>query len=446
MPLPTVGKRLPILAATLASAMATTPACLAKPLDVAAEKAAISRRLDTEYPQLDALYKDLHRHPELSHQEVRTAAKLAAEMRRLGFEVTEGVGGTGIVAILRNGTGPTVLVRTDLDALPMEEKTGLPYASKARQTWQGKLGPVAHSCGHDVHMATWIGTAAMLAASRERWNGTLMFAGQPGEEAGDGAQKMLDDGLFKRFGKPDFGFALHVAPAPAGAVMYKSGAVLSNYDDIEIRFNGRGGHGAMPAATIDPILQAARFIVEVQSVVSLQKDPLSPGIISIGAIQGGSAGNIIPDTAIINGTMRSFTPETRAVLRVGIERTAKAVADMAGAPPPVIKFSNSSTAVVNDATLTKSTAEIFSAAFGPAAIELPTPSPASEDYSAFIEAGVPSVYFYIGGTDPAKFTEAQAKGESLPVNHSPLFAPLPEPTIRTGTEAMTLAILGALAR
>jgi len=446
MAFPTLGKRGPILAAAIAGIVASAPACLGKPLDAAAEKAAIAKRLDADYPRLEALYKDLHSHPELSHQEVRTAAKLAAEMRRLGFEVTEGVGGTGIVAILRNGSGPTVLVRTELDALPMEEKTGLSYASKARQTWEGKQTYVAHSCGHDVHMATWIGTAAVLAAGKDRWSGTLMFVGQPGEEVGNGARKMLDDGLFKRFGKPDFGFALHVAPAPAGAVMYKSGPVLSNYDDVHIRFNGRGGHGAMPAATIDPILQAARFIVDVQSVVSLQKDPLSPGIISIGAIQSGSAGNIIPDTATINGTMRSFTPETRAVLRVGIERTAKAVADMADAPPPVIKFSNSSTAVVNDPALTKSTAEIFSAAFGAAAIELPAPSPASEDYSAFIEAGVASVYFYIGGIDPAKFTEAQAKGEMLPVNHSPLFAPLPEPTIRTGTEAMTLAILGALTR
>lgn len=438
--LPVFRTTLPMLAAAIAGAGAPVP-CFAAPFDIAAQKAAIEQQLDLSYPRLEALYKDIHSHPELSFQEVRTAAKLTAEMRRLGFEVTEQVGRTGIVAMFRNGPGPVVMVRTDLDALPMEEMTGLSYASRARQMWEGKESFVAHSCGHDTHMAAWVGAATALVAMKDRWSGTLMFIGQPAEESGGGAQAMLDDGLFRRFGKPDYGFALHVAPAPAGTILYKSGEFLSNVDDLHIQFNGRGGHGAMPSATIDPIVQAARFIVDVQSVVSREKDPLSPGIISIGAIQGGSAGNIIPSQVIVRGTIRSFTPETRAILRAGAERTAKAVAAMAGAPAPDIKIVAGSSAVINDPSLTRATAELFKAAFGPKAIELSTPQPASEDYSAFIDAGVPSLYFSVGGIDPLLFNG----GKEVPVNHSPTFAPVPEPTIRTGTEAMTLAVLGLLA-
>jgi len=428
------------LAAVLAASLPHT----ALALDVAAAKAKIDASLAQSYPQLDAVYKDIHSHPELGFQEVATAAKLAKEMRALGFEVTEKVGKTGIVAIYKNGPGPTVLVRTELDALPMEEKSGLPYASKAVTNWNGAETAVAHSCGHDIHMAAWLGTAKALLAMKSDWKGTLMFIGQPSEETVTGASAMLADGLFTRFGKPDVGFALHVMSAPAGEVYYKPGVISSNSDSLEITFNGRGGHGSMPSATIDPVMMAARFVVDVQSVISREKDASQFGVVTIGAIQGGSAGNIIPDSVLLRGTVRSYSPEVRKTLLGGINRTAKAVADMAGAAAPDVKIINPSNAVVNDADLTERTAAVFRAAFGASAKVQPAPGSASEDYSEFIIAGVPSVFFSIGGYDLAKITELRAAGKPVPVNHSPFFAPIPEPSIRTGVQAMTLAVLNAM--
>jgi amidohydrolase len=429
--------------AALAAFSVTAGRALA--LDVRLTKVAVDAELDRDYPHLDALYKDIHSHPELSFQEARTAAKLTGEMRTLGFVVTEHIGKTGIVAIYHNGAGPIVLVRTELDALPMEEKTGLPYASTAKQSVGGKETFVDHSCGHDIHMAVWVGTAKALVAMKDKWHGTLMFIGQPSEELGGGAKAMLADGLFQRFGKPDYGFALHVGPGPYGDVMYKAGVVTSNSDDLEIRFNGRGGHGAMPNLTVDPVVEAGHFIVDVQSVVSREKDPAAFGVVSIGEIQGGSARNIIPDNVVLLGTIRSHTPEVRTALRVGIERTAKAVADMAGAPPAQVTLTESTKAVVNDQTLTDRTAVVFKAAFGDKAIQRSDPGSASEDYSEFILAGVPSLYFSLGGLDPAKVADAKAKGIQLPGNHSSAFAPVPEPSIRTGVEAMTLAVMNVLA-
>lgn len=429
--------------AALAAFSVTAGRALA--LDVSLTKVAVDAELDRDYPHLDALYKDIHRHPELSFQEARTAAKLAGEMRTLGFVVTEHIGKTGIVAIYHNGAGPIVLVRTELDALPMEEKTGLPYASTSKQSFGGKETFVDHSCGHDIHMAVWVGTAKALVAMKDKWHGTLMFIGQPSEELGGGAKAMLADGLFQRFGKPDYGFALHVGPGPYGDVMYKAGVVTSNSDDLEVRFNGRGGHGAMPNLTVDPVVEAGHFIVDVQSVVSREKDPAAFGVVSIGEIQGGSARNIIPDNVVLLGTVRSHTPEVRTALRVGIERTAKAVADMAGAPQAQVTLTESTKAVVNDQTLTDRTAVVFKAAFGDKAIQRSDPGSASEDYSEFILAGVPSLYFSIGGLDPAKVADAKAKGIQLPGNHSSAFAPIPEPSIRTGVEAMTLAVMNVLA-
>jgi hippurate hydrolase len=258
-------------------------------LDAPAAKAAADKDLDAEYPHLDALYRDIHSHPELGFQENRTAATLAKEMRALGFQVTEGVGKTGIVAIYHNGPGPTVLVRTELDALPLQEKTGLPYASTAKQTYLGKETFVAHACGHDIHMATWVGTAHALLAMKDKWSGTLMFIGQPSEEGVSGASAMLADGLFTRFPKPDYGFALHVHPGPYGSVSYKPGVISSNSDELDITFHGRGGHGSMPSLTIDPVMETARFIVDVQAVISREKDPAQFGVISIGSIQAGQA-------------------------------------------------------------------------------------------------------------------------------------------------------------
>ena len=266
-------------------------------LDVPALKSAIETAVESNYEHLDALYKDIHAHPELAFHEVKTAAKLAAEMRALGFEVTEQVGKTGLVAIYKNGSGPTIMVRTELDALPMEEKTGLPYASRDKQNWYGRESFVAHSCGHDIHMASWVGTAKTLVGMKDKWQGTLMFIAQPAEEEVTGAKAMLDDGLFTRFPKPDAGFALHDGEGAYGSIFYRVGVGSSNVDGLFIRFKGRGGHGARPQTTIDPVMMAARFVVDVQSVISREKDPTEFGVVSIGAIHAGTAGNIIPDEA-----------------------------------------------------------------------------------------------------------------------------------------------------
>jgi len=413
--------------------------------DIAAEKAAVDAILVSSYPHLDGLYKDIHAHPELGFHETRTAALLAGEMRALGFDVTERVGKTGVVAVYRNGAGPTVLVRTELDALPMEEKTGLAYASHVETLWNGKSTFVDHSCGHDIHMAAWVGTAQALVQLKARWRGTLVFVGQPAEEEISGAKAMLADGLFTRFPRPDFGFALHTMPAAYGLVAYRPGVLSSNADDITITFKGRGGHGASPERAIDPVMIAARFIVDVQGVVSREKDPQSPGVVTIGAIAGGSVGNIIPDEVLLRGTIRDYDETTRAKLIDGVIRTAKAEAIMAGAPEPQIAIGVEKTdAVINDAALTERTGRVFQAAFGEAAVLSPRPITASEDYSAFIQAGMPALDFQIGVYDPKRAAAAAAGGAPLPSNHSPFFAPVPEPTIKTGVEAMTLAVINVM--
>ncbi len=298
----------------------------AQALDVAAVQPKIEAGVAADYPRLEALYKDIHAHPELGFQETRTAAKLAAEMKALGFTVTTGVGKTGVVAIYKNGPGPTILVRTELDALPMEEKTGLPYASVAKQAWNGRETFVDHSCGHDVHMAIWVGTAKALLAQKAQWRGTLMFIGQPAEEMVAGAKAMLDDGLFTRFGKPDYAIALHVGAGPAGLIQYMPGASTSTADTLEVVFAGRGAHGSMPNLSIDPVVEAARFVTDVQTVISREKDPWAFGVITVGGIQAGSAGNIIPDSALLRGTIRTYDEGVRQKLFAGIRRTADAVA------------------------------------------------------------------------------------------------------------------------
>jgi len=431
-----------LLSATAAALLATA----AQAGDVRAQKAQIDAGLDKAYGHLDALYKDIHEHPELGFQETRTAAKLAAEMRALGFEVTEHVGGTGIVAIYKNGPGPMVMVRTELDALPLEEKTGLPYASHATQMWNGKPTPVDHACGHDIHMAAWMGAAQQLVAMKGQWHGTLMFIGQPAEEVVGGARAMLKDGLFTRFGKPDVGFAQHVSNGPVGQISYRAGVNSSAADGFEIDFKGRGAHGSRPQVSIDPVLEASRFVVDVQSVVAREKDPAAFGVLTVGSIQSGSAGNIIPDSALVRGTIRSYDDETRVKLKSGLARTAKAVADMAGAPAPTVTFDAGASAVVNDAGVTARTAPVFKAAFGERAVVAPGPGSASEDYSEFIIAGVPSLFWGLGGYDPKVIADYAARHEPLPSNHSPQFAPAPEPAIRTGVEAMTLAVLGVLGK
>jgi metal-dependent amidase/aminoacylase/carboxypeptidase family protein len=441
-----------VLAASLAHAAGAA--------DVAGTRAVIDRGLDAQYSHIEALYKDIHSHPELGFQETRTAARLAAEMRALGYEVTEGVGKTGIVALYRNGPGPIVMVRTELDALPLPEKTGLPYASTATQILRNVETPVAHACGHDIHMSVWAAVAKTLMDMKDQWSGTVMFVGQPAEEGGGGARAMLADGLFSRFPKPDMGFALHVGPGPYGFVSYRPGVINSTSDSLSVLFTGKGGHGSRPHVTIDPVMMAGHgsrphvtidpvmmaghFIVDVQSVISREKDAAKFGVVTIGSVQAGNAGNVIPDTALLRGTIRSYDDDTRAKMIEGVQRTAKAVALMAGAPPPDVKVTAGAKAVINDADLAARGGAVLKAAFGDKAVLLPAPGSASEDYSEFIIAGVPSFYFGIGGLDPKAVAQAVATNTPLPGNHSPEFAPVPEPTIRTGTQAMSLVLLDVL--
>ena len=426
------------------AACAAAPATFAQPAGPAAR---IAPLVDGMYPQLETIYKDIHANPELGFQETRTAAKLAAELRALGFEVTEGVGRTGVVALYRNGTGPTVMVRTELDALPMEEKTGLPYASKAKAQWNGRETFVAHSCGHDIHMASWVGTARTLLALKDQWQGTLMFIAQPSEETVSGAKAMVEDGLFKRFPRPDYAFALHTSPSPFGFVGYRAGPVTSASDSLEITFKGRGGHGSAPHATIDPITIGARFVTDVQTVVSREKDPAEFGVVTVGAFQAGTAGNIIPDAAKLSGTIRSYKPEVRTKLLDGIRRTALASAAMAGAPEPEVRLgADSSTAAVNNnEAVVQRTVASLKAQFGDPKVVQVQPITASEDFSVFTDAGIPSMFFFVGVSDPKDVAESMKKGgKPLAFNHSPYFAPVPEPSIKIGVQAMTTAVLTAL--
>nr|WP_228122068.1 amidohydrolase [Variovorax paradoxus] len=407
----------------------------------------IGALVDGMYPALETIYRDIHANPELAFKETRTAARLATEMRSIGFTVTEKVGGTGVVAIYKNGPGPTVLVRTELDALPMEEKTGLPYASKVKADWNGRETFVAHSCGHDIHMASWIGTARTLVALKDQWKGTLMFIGQPAEEAGGGAKAMLADGLFTRFPKPDFAFALHSDPMPHGVLGYRAGATTSSADSLDITFKGRGGHGSAPHKSIDPIVMAAHFVTDVQSVVSREKDPAEFGVVTVGAIQSGSAGNIIPDSAELRGTIRSYKPEVREKMLDGIRRTAKAAAAMAGAPEPVVAFGDSGSAIVNDEAVVQRTAAALKAQLVTAKVVEVPPITASEDFSEYVKAGVPSMFFFVGVNDPRAVAESlKPGGKPVPFNHSPFFAPVPEPSIKMGVQAMTTAVLSAMTK
>lgn len=409
------------------------------------EPNAIQNYINQIYPQVEALYHDLHANPELGFEEVNTAAKLAEQMRALGFEVTENVGKTGVVALYKNGKGPTIMVRTELDALPMEEKTDLAYASKAKAQYDGIETFVAHSCGHDLHMAAWVGTAQTLLKLKDQWQGTLMFIAQPAEEIGTGAQAMIDDGLFTRFAKPDFAFALHTDPMAYGTVGYRAGPISSAANDLDITFFGRGGHGSAPHKAIDPIIVAANFISNVQNVVSRQKAPSEFGVVTIGSIQGGSAGNIIPDSVRLQGTIRSYDPEVREQLVTGIRRTALSTAEMAAAPTPKISLEGSASAIINDAKVVEQAVQAMKAQLGEANVVEVPPITASEDFSVFVDAGIPSMFFLVGVTDPKLITAANApNGKPVPFNHSPFFAPVPEPSIKTGVQAMTAAVLSAL--
>lgn len=411
-------------------------------------KEAIAKKLDGEIGSLVETYKHLHSHPELSLQEEKTSALLAKELSKLGFDVTPKVGGHGIVGILRNGTGPTVLVRADMDALPVTEKTDLPYASKVRvRDKNGRDVGVMHACGHDIHMTSWLGAARVLTQLKDRWKGTLIFIGQPAEEIGAGARMMLEDGLFKRFPRPDMCFGLHCDPrSPYGYVGYSEGMLLANVDSIDITVKGKGGHGSAPHMTIDPIVLAARMVLDFQTLVSRENNPQEAAVVTVGSFHGGTQYNIIPSEVHLQLTVRTFKDDVRAHMLEGIDRMAKAAAASARAPEPVIKVEdkNFTPALINDAALAKKTAKAFGSVLGQDRVVLMPPILGGEDFGRFGRAGVPSFFWFIGTQHPATVAEAKKAGTQLPGLHSDFFAPVPEQSIRVGATTLSLAVLNAM--
>lgn len=423
--------------------------------------------IEQELPSLVATYKELHAAPELSHYEAKTSAFIASQLRAMGYAVTDHVGkyppassepgaehpawtGYGVVAIMKNGEGPTVLVRTELDALPVEEKTGLPYASTVKtKNDAGVEVSVMHACGHDIHMTTLLGTAKMLAALKAQWRGTLMLIGQPAEEAISGARSMIADDLYTRFPKPNYCVALHdSADLEAGKVGYTPGYALASSTAVEVIIRGLGGHGSRPEATKDPIVAAAQFVLALQTIVSRENSPFDPAVVTVGSIHGGTRGNIIPDEVHLQLTIRSYKEDVRQKILASIERMARSVALSEGIPEnraPIVKTSEVeyTSSTYNDPQLTERLARVFEKTLGAENVVKTQPIMASEDFGTFGLEGnqIPICMFSLGAVDPAKFAESKQTGKPLPSLHSSLFAPVPEPTIRTGVKAMTSAVL-----
>ena len=402
------------------------------------------------YPSLDSLYIDLHKNPELSLHEEKTAAKMAARLRAAGFEVTERVGGYGVVGLLRNGSGPVVLVRTDMDALPIKEQTGLAYASSATtKTETGETLPVMHGCGHDIHMASWVGAATLLARARDRWHGTLVFVGQPAEEIFLGAEAMIRDGLFIRFPKPDFALGLHVSHLqPAGQIGVISGPASAASNAVDITFYGKGGHGAAPHRTVDPLVIAARTVVTLQTIVAREVNPFDPAIVTVGTFHAGGKRNIIGDEARLELTVRSYKPEVQKQLLAAIERIARAEAAAANAPkePRVVVLpGEASEVVVNDPALAARLLAALRRQLGESNVVRAEPFTSSEDFGVYGRiAGVPSVQLRVGTVEPGEFSKAKAEGRTVPGAHNSGFAPDRERTIRGGVAALTLSVLDLL--
>ncbi|HKI00229.1 MAG TPA: amidohydrolase [Candidatus Sulfotelmatobacter sp.] len=396
------------------------------------------KEVESVYPDAHALYLDLHQNPELSAHETKTAEKLAARLRSAGYEVTEHVGGTGIVAILKNGAGRTIMLRTELDALPVEEKTGLAYASKVHaQDDAGRDVPVMHACGHDLHMASLLGTAEIMARSKDSWHGTLMLIGQPAEETIGGADGMIRDGLFTRFPKPDVAVALHVGNIlPAGTAAITPGIYNTNSDSIRITIFGKGGHGALPHTTVDPIVIAARTILALQTITSREVKPGEMAVVTVGYIRAGTKNNIIPDQAEMGLTVRTFKSEVRSQVLAAITRIAKGEAAAAGAPrEPAVERYEGTDLVYNNPALAERLRAPLEAALGKDNVITGEPIAPSEDFSYFIGQGIAGFYFSLGGADPEKLAQAKAAGTQLPSNHSPLFAPDVDPALHAGITA-----------
>jgi hippurate hydrolase len=411
----------------------------------------LSQAVANDYEaSLAELFVHFHRNPELSFREYETAERLAEELRAAGVEVTEGVGGTGIVGTLRNGEGPLVLVRADMDGLPIRENTGLDYSSTATQVdITGIEQPVMHACGHDVHITSMVGTARRLVAMRDRWSGTVMFVGQPAEERIGGAKAMLEDGLYERFGVPDYALAFHVSAGdPAGKVMISGGLIASSSDSVDITVYGVGAHGASPHRGKDPIYMAAQIVVALQSLVSRELAPLEPGVVTVGSIHGGSKHNIIPEEVHLQLTVRADSNETRAKLLAGIERIAKGVARTAGMSEdrlPKVELSTESTPpTINDNALAERLHAAFVRELGEDAIyDSPREGMGAEDFAFFVETEdhVPGAYFMVGGTPQADLDAEEAGGPPVPSHHSPFFVIDPEPSVTMGVRAMTVAVL-----
>ena len=396
---------------------------------------------------LAAFYRDLHQHPELSLQETRTAGLLAQRLRDAGFdEVAEQVGTTGVVGVVRNGDGPVVMLRADVDALPVEEKTGLPYASRARGVDpEGRDVPVMHACGHDMHATCLVGAATLLARARELWRGTLLVVFQPAEELACGARGMVDDGLFERFPAPQIVLGQHVAPLPAGFIGYGTGPVMAAADSLGITLHGRGAHGSRPEASVDPVLMAANVVTRLQGIVSREVPPAESAVVTVGRLQAGTKDNIIPDSAELGVNIRTYTPQTRDLVRAAVERIVHAEsAASAAVDEPTLTWFNSAPALVSDPAATRTTMAAFTEHFGEQRIQTMPLVNASEDVGVFGEAlQVPTVFWFWGGLDPETVITAMQENrfDQLPGNHSPFFAPLIEPTLSTGVEALTLAAL-----
>jgi len=409
----------------------------------------IQQPINAEYSSLEKFYQDLHTHPELSFHEEQTARKLGAELKALGFEVTPKVGGHGVVGVLRNGSGPTILLRTDMDALPVKEQTGLPYASKARMNDdKGNEVDVMHACGHDVHMTVFVGTARTLAQLKNRWQGTLVMIGQPAEERGRGAETMLKEGLFKRFPKPDYCLALHVnAELPAGLVGLTEGYAMANVDTVDITIRGVGGHGAWPHKTKDPVVLAAQTILAFQTIISRERDPLEPAVITVGSIHGGTKHNVIPDEVRLQLTVRSFTDEMRTQALDSIKRITRGLAMAAGLPedrmPIVTLLDEFTPAAYNNPELVRRLGVALKNVFGEKKVVSRKPTMGGEDFGQYgrTEAKIPICMFWLGSVEPERVAESERTGTPLPSLHSSLYRPLPEPTIKTGVMMMVTAVL-----
>lgn len=400
---------------------------------------------DEQLAKLKGIYEDIHANPELSMQEKRTAGIAAKWLRDQGFEVTEGVGGTGVVGLLRNGDGPTVLLRADMDALPMKENTGLPYASTKRGTdpASGRETAIAHSCGHDLHVTWLMGATQILAANKDCWHGTVMAVFQPGEEIGEGAKAMVDDGMVRRFPKPVVTLGQHVLPFPAGQVRLAPGPVLSRSDSLKVTLYGRGGHGSGPESTIDPVVMAAATVMRLQTIVSREVSMTDSAVVSVGSMQAGSSANIIPDEAQLQLNVRTYDDGVRDKVLASIKRVVDGEAAISGAPkPPLLTMLGQFPLTVNDADATTKVAEALRHRLGADRVQPASNAAASEDFTVFARAwDVPSVFWFVGGTDLKRYAEAEKAGtlNALPSNHSPEFAPVLTPTLRTGVETMLAA-------